>query len=92
MKRTEPPFCGAPIVACCVYRLWLFSLTVRRSYGTVLIGIKLEVRCTSVASLVSLFIGFEKKTSPVSHFRDRVDRQPTQLLTFSVLCPLRASG
>ena len=73
MKHTEPPLHGAPIIACCVYRFWLFSLTVRRSYGTVLIGIKLEVRCTSVASLVSLFIGVEKKTWPVSHFRDRVD-------------------
>ena len=87
MKHTEPPFRGAPIVACCVYRFWLFSLTVRRSYGTVLIGIKLEVRCTSVASLVSLFIGIEKKTWPVSHFRDRVDRQPTRLLTLSASAP-----
>ena len=75
-------------------RFWLLSLTVRRSFRTVFIGIKLEVRCTSVASFVSLFIGIEKKMWPVtvSHFRDRVDRQPTQLLTLSALRPLRASG
>ena len=29
---------------------------------------KLEVHCTSVASLVSLFVAVEKKTWPVSHF------------------------
>ena len=66
MKHTERPFRGAPIVTCCVYRLWFFSLTVRRSYGTVLI--KPWVCCTSVASLVSLFIGVEKKTWPVTDF------------------------
>ena len=40
---------------------------------SVLIGMKLEVRCTSVASVVSLFIGVVKKTWPVSHFRNQVD-------------------
>ena len=73
--------------AYCVYHVWLFSLTVRHSYGTVLVGIKLEVCCTSVASLVSLFIGVEKKTWPVSHFCDRVDRQLTWLLMLSAPAP-----
>ena len=40
-------------VACCVYHHWLFSLTTRCSLGTV-IGMKPEVHCTSVASVVSL--------------------------------------
>ena len=48
-------------VVCCVYRLWLFSLTASCSLGTVLIGMKPEVYCTSVASVVSLFIGAQKK-------------------------------
>ena len=69
------------LLAVCT-RFWLFLLTVRRSYGTVLIGMKLEVRCTSVASLVSLFIGIEKKTWPVNHFRDRIDRQPPRAFFF----------
>ena len=76
-------------VACCVYRLWPFWLTARCSLGTVLIGMK--VHCTSVASVVSLFIGVEKKTWPISHFHDRVDRQPTWLLMLTMLRSLRAS-
>ena len=75
-------FCGA-LVCCllsiddlhgCLYRLWLFSLTARCSLGTVLIGLKPQVRCTAVASVVSVFIGVEKETWPISHFCDRVDR------------------
>ena len=74
-----------------MYRLWLFSLTARCSPGTVLIGMKPEVHCTSVASVVSLFIGVGKKTWLISHFRDRVDRQPSWLLTITTLRPSRAS-
>ena len=44
---------------------------------------KPEVRCTSVASVVYLFIDIEKKTLPISHFHDRVEQQPTWLLTFT---------
>ena len=77
MKHTAAVFAERLFVACRVYHFWLFSLTVRCSLGTVLIGMKPEVRCTSVASVVSLFIGVEKKTWPISHFRNRVDRQPT---------------
>ena len=47
---------------------------------------KPEVRCTSVTS-VSLFVGVEN-TWPISHFCNRVDKQPTWLLT---LRPLKAS-
>ena len=47
---------------------------------------------TFVVSLVSLFIGVKKKTWPVSHFCDRVDRQPTWIPTFTTLCPLRVSS
>ena len=53
-------------VACCVYRLWLFSLRARFSLGTVLISMKPEVCCTSVGSAVSLFIGVEKKMWPIT--------------------------
>ena len=38
---------------------------------------KPEVHCTSVASVVFVFIGVGKKTWPISHLRDRVDRQPS---------------
>ena len=31
---------------------------------------KPEVHCTSVASVVSIFVGSEKKTWPISHFHD----------------------
>ena len=44
---------------------------------------KPEVRCTSVASVVYLFIDVEKKTLPISHFHDRVEQQLTWLLTFT---------
>ena len=45
--------------------------------------------CTSVASIVSLFLGVEKKTWPISHFCDRVNGQPTWLLTLTMLRPSR---
>ena len=59
--ETHDTFCGALIVACCVC---LFLLTVRHSLRPVLICMKSELRCTSVASVVYLFIGVEKKTCP----------------------------
>ena len=62
VKHMAHTFCGAPIVTCCVYHLWLIMFTANLSLGTVLIGMKLEVCCTSVASVVSLFIGIKKKT------------------------------
>ena len=73
MKHTAAAFCRA-LVCCllCVSPL-TFSLTATCSLGTVLTGMKPEVLCTSVASIVSLFIGVEKKTWPISHFCDRVD-------------------
>ena len=58
---------------------------------TVLIAMMPEVHCTSVTSVVSLFIGGGKKTWPISHFCDRVDRQPSWLLTFTTLRPSKAS-
>ena len=78
-------------VACCVYRLWPFLLTARCSLGTVLIGMKPEVHCTFVASVVPLLIGIVKKVWPISHFLDRVNGQPTWLLMLTTLCPSRAS-
>ena len=78
-------FAKCLFVACCVYRLWLFSLTARCSLGTVLTGMKPEVRYTSVASVVSLFVGVEKKMWPISHICDRVDRRRTWLPTLTTL-------
>ena len=53
-------------------------------------GMKHEVRCTSVASVVSLFVGVEKKTWPVSHFCDRLDRRLTWFLTLATHGPSKA--
>ena len=64
VKHMAPTFRGE--LVCCllyVYRLKLFSLTARRSLRTVLISMKPEVHCTSVASTVSLFIGIENGQS-----------------------------
>ena len=70
MRHTVRTFHGVPIIVCCVYRLWLFSLIARHRLGTVFIGMKPEVSFTSVASLVSLSIGVEKKTWPVQQIAD----------------------
>ena len=72
MKHMAAAFRGALLCSflCVQYRLWLFSLTVRCSPGTVLIAMKPEVHCTSVASVVSVFIGIGKKTWPISHLCD----------------------
>ena len=35
--------------------------------------------CTSIASVVLLVIGVEKKTRPIGRFYDRSDQQPTSL-------------
>ena len=70
MKHTAAAFRGA-LVSCL---LCVPSLTfLVESNQTVLTGMKPEVRCTSAASVVSLFLGVEKKTWPISHFSDRVD-------------------
>ena len=75
MKHTAAAFRGA-LICCLLYVLFLAFLvvTARCSLGTVLTGMKPEVRCTTVASVVSLFVGVEKKTWPISHFRDRVNQ------------------
>ena len=63
--------CGVPPLTF----LWL------RDIHVALIGMKPEIHWTSLASVVSLFIGVENKTWPISHFCDWVDRQWTWLLT-----------
>ena len=45
----------------------------------------------SVIALLSLFVGVEKKTWPISHFFDQIDRRPTWLLMLTTLRPLKAS-
>ena len=56
-----------------------------------MIAMRPEVHCISVASVVSVFIDVGKKTWPMNHFRDRVDRQPSWFLTLTTLRPSRAS-
>ena len=72
-------------VTCFVYRLWLFSLTVRCSLRTVLTGMKPEVRCTSVASIVSLFVDVGKKTWPISHFA--IESMTTYMVSHAYYTP-----
>lgn len=87
--NTQCQFTQNPYLLLVVYRLWLFLLTVRCSLRTVLIPMKPEVRCTSVASIVSLFIDIEKKMWPISHFRDWADWWSIRLLTLTTLHPLK---
>ena len=73
-------------VACCVYRPWLFSLTERYSPETVLIAMKPEVHCTSVASTVSFFIGVGTlRTSRASADDDRAFFGPSEWAKFREL-------
>ena len=62
------------LAVCAVLSLAFLVVTARCSLRTVLTGMKPEVRCTTVASVVSLFVGVEKKTWPISHFCDRVNQ------------------
>ena len=87
MKHVAAAFRGALLCSL----LCIPSLAFLVDSETVLIAMKPEVHCTSIASVVSLFIGVGKKNWPISHFRDRVDRQPSWLLTLTTLRPSRAS-
>ena len=80
-------FAECLFVACCVYRLWLFSLTARCSLGTVLTGMKPEVRYTSVASVVSLFVyrRWEENVANKSHLRS--SRSTTYMASHAYYTP-----
>ena len=58
-------FCGA--LLCSLLRVLSLAF-LDDTPRTVMIAMKLEVHCTSVASAVSFFIGVRKKTWPISHF------------------------
>ena len=81
MKHTAAAF-HVVLICCLLYVLSLAFLvvTARCSLGTVLTGMKPEVRCTSVASVVSLFVDVKKKMWPISYFCNWVNWQPTWLL------------
>ena len=90
VKHTAHAFHGAP--TCCLLCgvlpltfLWQQNITSK----LVWMGMKREVHCTSLASVVSLFIEVENKTWPISHFRNWVDWQLRWLLTLTMIRPSR---
>ena len=83
----------AYIPACCVYRLWLWSL-INQGWVEICLDIyeAQESLYLCIVSAVLLLIGVEKKTWLISRFLDQGDRQPPGLLSLTMLHPLRASG